>query len=208
MPSRKQALENAMDYQFMGYQFTSTQLLVAAFVLVIVIVIAIAALVERRKKRTVALRSRFGSEYAHAVDTHGSAREAEAKLSERETRVAALQFRELGVTERERFVTEWNTVQSRFLDHPRLAVAEADDLINALLEARGYPQSSFDQRAADLSVNYPRVMKNYRHAHSIAVRLGQVEASTEELRTAMIEYRTIFDELLQTKSNIEIRPAA
>jgi ABC-type multidrug transport system fused ATPase/permease subunit len=197
-----------MDYQFMGYQFTGTQILVAAFVLVILVIIAIAAFAERRKKKTTALRSRFGSEYARAVDDHGSAREAESKLSERQTRVAALSIRELGVTERERFVTEWHTVQARFLDHPRLAVTEADDLINALLEARGYPQSGFEQRAADLSVHYPRVMQEYRHAHSIAVRLGQVEASTEEQRTAMIEYRAIFDELLQSKAQIEVKPAA
>lgn len=197
-----------MDYQFMGYQFTSTQLLVAAFVLALLIVIAIAAYVEKRKKTTTALRTRFGSEYARAVDSHGSARVAETQLSEREKRVATLNIRELGITERERFVTEWNTVQARFLDHPRLAVTEADDLINALLEARGYPQSSFEQRAADLSVHYPRVMQDYRNAHSVAVRLGQVEASTEELRTAMIQYRSIFDDLLQAKTQIEARPAA
>ena len=197
-----------MDYQFMGYQLTGTQILVGAFVLALLIVIAIAAYVEKRKTKTAALRSRFGSEYAHAVDKHGSAREAEAKLSDREKRVAALNIRELGITERERFVTEWNTVQARFLDHPRLAVTEADDLINALLAARGYPESGFEQRAADVSVHYPRVMQNYRHAHSIAFRLGQVEATTEELRTAMIEYRAIFDDLLQTRTHIEVRPAA
>jgi hypothetical protein len=197
-----------MDYQFMGYEFTTTQILVAAFVLALLIIIAIAAYVEMRKKKTTALRSRFGSEYARAVDSHGSAREAEAKLSEREKRVATLSIRELGINERERFVTEWNTAQARFLDHPRLAVTEADDLINALLEARGYPPSSFEQRAADVSVHYPGVMQSYRHAHSIAVRLGQVEASTEELRTAMIEYRAIFDDLLQAKTHIEVKSAA
>ena len=152
-----------MDYQFLGYQFTGTQLIVAALVLVLLIVIAIAAYVEKRKTKTTALRSRFGSEYTRAVDNNSSAREAEARLSEREKRVATLKIRELGVTERERFVTEWHTVQARFLDHPRLAVTEADDLINALLEARGYPQSGFEQRAADLSVHYPRVMEEYRH---------------------------------------------
>ena len=197
-----------MDYQFMGYEFTTTQILVAAFVLALLIIIAIAAYVEMRKKKTTALRSRFGSEYARAVDSHGSAREAEAKLSEREKRVATLSIRELGINERERFVTEWNTAQARFLDHPRLAVTEADDLINALLEARGYPPSSFEQRAADVSVHYPGGMQSYRHAHSIAVRLGQVEASTEELRTAMIEYRAIFDDLLQAKTHIEVKSAA
>lgn len=99
-------------------------------------------------------------------------------------------------------------MQSRFVDHPKTAVTEADDLINALLEARGYPQASFEQRAADVSVHYPRVMENYRVAHSIAVRLGQVEATTEELRTAMIQYRAIFDDLLQAQEPSGIRTAA
>jgi hypothetical protein len=197
-----------MGYQFMNYHITGTQLIIAAFALVILIVVAVGAYVDRRKRKTAGLRSRFGSEYALAVDKHGSMRQAEAKLSERETRVSALTIRELGITERERFATEWQTVQARFLDHPRLAVTEADDLVNALLEARGYPQSGFEQRADDISVHYPRVIQNYRHAHSVAFRLGQVEASTEELRTAMIEYRSIFEDLLQTKTNIEVKTAA
>jgi hypothetical protein len=197
-----------MDYQFMGYHFTGIEVLVVAFVALLIIAIAVAAYVEERKTKTVALRSRFGSEYPRAVDKHGSARQAEAKLSEREKRVSALNIRDLGITERERFVTEWHTAQARFLDHPRLAVNEADDLINALIEARGYPQSGFEQRAADVSVHYPCVMREYRHAHSIAFRLGQIEASTEELRIAMIEYRAIFDELLQAKTHIEVRTAA
>ncbi len=197
-----------MNYHFMGYDFTYTQLIVASVVLVVVILIAVGWFVERRRARTLAFRNRFGSEYDRAVLTHGSERQAEAKLSDRETRVEALKIRDLGVTERERFVAEWGTVQSRFVDHPKAAVTEADDLINALLEARGYPRASFEQRAADVSVHYPRVMENYRIAHSIAVRLNQAEATTEELRTAMIQYRAIFDDLLQAQTPTEIRAAA
>jgi hypothetical protein len=197
-----------MNYQFMGYGLTNTQLIVAAFLLVVLILIAVGALIERRRARTLALRNRFGSEYARAVDKHGSASEAASKLSDRETRVEALRIRDLGLSERERCVAEWHMVQSRFLDHPKAAVTEADDLINALLEVRGYPHASFEQRAADVSVHYPRVMENYRAAHSIAARLGQVEATTEELRTAMIQYRAIFDEFLQPEKPIEARTAA
>jgi hypothetical protein len=197
-----------MNYQFMGYYFTYTQLIVASAVLVVVVLIAVGAFVERRRSRTLALRNRFGSEYDRAVLKHGSPRQAEAKLADRETRVEALKIRELGVTERERFVAEWRTVQSRFVDHPKAAVTEADDLINSLLEARGYPRASFEQRAADVSVHYPRVMENYRLAHSIAVRLDEAKATTEELRTAMIQYRAIFDDLLQTQTPSEIRAAA
>jgi len=99
-------------------------------------------------------------------------------------------------------------VQARFVDHPKAAVTEADDLINSLLEARGYPKSSFEQRAADVSVHYPRVMENYRIAHDIAVRPGLVDASTEELRTAMIKYRDIFDDLLQAQIPVAAKSAA
>jgi hypothetical protein len=197
-----------MNYQLMGYNFTTIQLVVAAVVIVVLILVAVGLYMQRRKKRTLAFRNRFGSEYELAVIKHGSTREAEAKLADRENRVGTLKIRELGVTERERFVTEWHTVQARFVDHPKTAVTEADDLINALLEARGYPQASFEQRAADISVNYPRVMENYRVAHSIAVRLGQAEATTEELRTAMIQYRNIFDDLLQAPKQLETRTAA
>ena len=197
-----------MNYQLMGYNFTTIQLVVAAVVIVAMILVAVGLYLQRRKARTLAFRNRFGSEYERAVVKHGSAREAEAKLAARENRVGTLTIHELGATERERFVTEWHTVQSRFVDHPKTAVTEADDLINALLEARGYPQASFEQRAADVSVHYPRVMENYRVAHSIAVRLGQSEATTEELRTAMIQYRNIFDDLLQAPRQLETRTAA
>jgi hypothetical protein len=192
----------------MPFQFTNTQLLVAAFVLILVVVIAVAAYLEHRKNRTLALRNRFGSEYDRAVVEHGSSRKAETRLADRESRVEALEIRELGATERERFVAEWQTVQSRFLDHPKAAVTEADDLVNSLLEARGYPRASFEQRAADVSVSYPRVMENYRLAHDVAVRPNRVDATTEELRAAMIQYRAIFDELVQAQKPSEHRTAA
>jgi uncharacterized SAM-binding protein YcdF (DUF218 family) len=189
-------------------QFTQTQLIVAAILLVVVIAFAVGVLLSLRKRRTRALRTRFGSEYDRAVVTHGSSRDAEAKLSDRQSRVEALPIRELSITERERFSSEWQVVQSRFVDHPRAAVTEANDLINALLEARGYPMAGFEQRAADVSVTYPRVMENYRIAHGIAVRKTGAEATTEELRTAMIQYRSIFDELAQAQKPVASRSAA
>ena len=192
----------------MNYQFTSTQLVVAGLVLIVVVIIAIALYMEHSKTRTRALRDRFGPEYDRAVLDHGSSSAAEAKLAGRETRVEAMKLHELGAMERERFVTEWYTVQSRFVDHPKTAVTEADDLINALLEARGYPVAGFEQRAADVSVSYPAVMENYRLAHGVAVRLGKAEASTEELRSAMIQYRTVFDGLIQAQKPAEHKSAA
>ncbi len=192
----------------MPFNLTETQLIIAAVVLVFLVIVAVVGFEHRRKTRTLALRNRFGSEYDREVVQHGSRRKAEAKLADRETRVDALRIRELGATERERFISEWQTVQSRFVDHPKAAVTEADDLIAALLEARGYPKNNFEQRAADVSVTYPRVMENYRVANAIAVRNGRVEASTEELRTAMIQYRTIFDELVQVQKLPEKKSAA
>ncbi len=179
------------------YYFTNMQLAFAALVFVFLVVVCIAAYVEHRRTKTLALRNRFGSEYDREVKLHGSTTEAEAKLTDRTTRAETLKLHELGATERERFMTEWYTVQARFVDHPKSSVTDADDLINALLEARGYPPASFEQRASDISVIYPRVMENYRMAHAIAIRLGRLEASTEELRSAMIQYRAVFDELVQ-----------
>jgi hypothetical protein len=193
---------------FMNYQFTSTQLIVGGIVLLIVVVIAVAVYMERRKKRTLALRTRFGSEYDRAVLTHGSSGAAESKLADRATRVETLKLRDLGAVEHERFVSDWRTVQSHFVDHPKASVTEADDLINALLEARGYPMAGFEQRAADVSVGYPRVMEEYRQAHAIAVRFGKAEATTEELRTAMIQYRSVFDGLIETQKPTEHKSAA
>jgi hypothetical protein len=192
----------------MNLPFTNAQLIVAVFVLIVAVLIAVGAYLEHRKSKTIALRNRFGTEYDRAVVTHGSSRKAENKLADRETRVEALKIHDLEATERDRFVAEWHTVQSRFVDHPKAAVTEADDLVNALLEARGYPRAGFEQRADDVSVTYPRVMENYRRAHGVAIRPGQVEATTEELRTAMIQYRAIFDELLQAQKPGEHKVAA
>jgi hypothetical protein len=192
----------------MPFQVTTTETIIALVVLFVVVAIALGVYLNHRKTRTLALKHRFGTEYDRAVLTHGSSQKAEAKLAGRETRVEALKIRDLSATERDRFVSEWQIVQSRFVDHPKAAVTEADDLINALLLARGYPQAGFEQRAADISVSYPRVMENYRLANGVAVRPGREEATTEELRTAMIQYRAIFDELLQVQKPAATRSAA
>ena len=190
-----------MQFQFNGvfYHLTYTQITIAVVLLVVLVMIVVALYMQHRKTRTLALRNRFGSEYDREVKMHPSARQAEAKLASRTNRVETLKLRDLAATEHERFVTEWRSVQARFVDHPKAAVIEADELINSLLEARGYPQAGFEQRASDVSVTYPRVMEDYRVAHAIAMRPGDKEATTEELRTAMIQYRSIFDELVQSK---------
>ncbi len=162
--------------------------IVIAIVVAVILVLA-AAWVFVRKRRTEALRQRFGPEYDRAVREHGAGR-ADSVLVEREKRVEKFPIRELVADEREHFVTEWRLVQSRFVDDPKGAVTEADALVSRLMQARGYPMSDFEQRAADLSVDHPRVVEDYRAAHEIALRHRKGQASTEDLRNAIIYYRS------------------
>jgi hypothetical protein len=192
----------------MNLNLTDPRLIAGLVAIALIIVVGVALFLRSRRKTTAGLRNRFGSEYDRAVLEHGSEHKAEAKLADRETRVENLKIRELGATERERLIAEWHSVQSRFVDHPKSAVTEADELVSSLIEARGYPVADFDQRAADLSVNHPRLMEYYRSAHGVVVRPGRDEASTEDLRAAMIQYRTIFDELVQVQSPGEIKSVA
>jgi hypothetical protein len=166
---------------------------------VVILVIAVLAwlYVQKRRNTTTALQQKFGPEYQRAVQQQGSERKAEAKLADREKRVEKLNIRDLDPMEHERFLKRWESVQSRFVDSPKGAVTEADDLVSSLVKTRGYPVSDFDQRAADISVDHPRVVENYRSAHEIALRVGKDAATTEDLRTAMIHYRTLFEELVQ-----------
>jgi hypothetical protein len=135
-----------------------------AIVAVVILVIAVLAWLYVRKRRstTADLRQKFGPEYERAVLAHGSERKAEAKLADREKRVEELNIRDLDPMEHERFSKRWESVQSRFVDSPKGAVTEADDLVSSLMKTRGYPVSDFDQRAADISVVHPRVVENWR----------------------------------------------
>jgi len=177
---------------------------------VLILIIAVLAWLYLRKRRstTADLRQKFGSEYDRAVLTHGSERKAEAKLTDREKRIEELNIRELDSMEHERYAKQWQAVQSRFVDSPKGAVAEADDLVSSVMKARGYPVSDFDQRAADISVLHPRVVENYRSAHEIALRVGKNAATTEDLRTAMIHYHSLFEELVQVPAGVEKSDAA
>jgi hypothetical protein len=183
----------------MPLNLSNPTVIVVLILAVCVIAVCVTIYLVQRKQNTVKLRKHFGSEYDRALVEHGSQRKAEAGLAARESRVVKLKIRELGASQRERFVSDWHTVEARFLDHPKGAVTEADELVNALLLARGYPVAGFEQSAEDVSVNYPRMMEYYRSAHGVAVRPGKAEASTEELRSAMINYRTLFDELVQVQ---------
>jgi hypothetical protein len=181
-----------------------------ALAAVVIVIIAVLAWVYMRKRRSTTedLRKKFGPEYDRAVQVHGAGRKAESKLEDREKRVGKLDIRDLDSMEHERFSKRWESVQSRFVDSPKGAVAEADDLVSSVMKARGYPVSDFDQRAADMSVDHPRVVENYRSAHAIALRVGKDQATTEELRTAMIHYRSLFEELVQLPVAVERKDVA
>ena len=168
------------------------------FVGIVVVAIILIIWAVARQRRSAALRKRFGPEYERTVREQGSGR-AESVLAEREKRVEKYPVRTLRVDEREHFITEWRVLQSQFVDDPGGTVTKADALVRQIMEARGYPVSNFEQRAADLSVDHPRVVDNYRAAHEIALRHERGMATTEDLRNAIIYYRTLFDELLQTK---------
>ena len=151
-----------------------------------------------RKRRTERLRTQFGgAEYARAVQKDGNRRDAEARLEERSQRVEGFHVRPLAAEDRARFLESWRGVQSRFVDGPAGAVTEADILLGDVMSTRGYPISNFEQRAADISVDHPLVLENYRNAHEIALQQVRGQASTEELRQAMVHYRTLFEELVR-----------
>ena len=165
--------------------------------LAVIVVAGIAAWIVLRKRRTGRLRTQFGgAEYDRAVKEDGSRRHAEAGLKERTQRVESLNIRPLAPGDHARFVESWGRVQTRFVDGPGGAVTEADQLLRDVMSTRGYPVTDFEQRAADISVDHPLVMENYRTAHAIAVRQTQGQANTEDLRQALIHYRTLFEELV------------
>jgi hypothetical protein len=175
--------------------------------MIIILVLAVVAVVAIgagawmlwQKKRTDELQSRFGPEYKRVVESDGDRRRAESILVERQKRVGEMDIRPLSNEDRERFAQAWSREQSRFVDNPRSAVAEADSLVREVMKARGYPTGDFEQRAADISVDHATVA-NYRIAHEIAVRDSRGEAGTEDLRRAMVHYRALFEDLLETRA--------
>ena len=175
----------------------STTQIAIIIAVVVMLVAGIAISFSIRKRRTERLRTQFGgAEYTRAVKEGGSRRQAEAVLDKRADRVESFHIQPLSPDDRARFVESWRRVQARFVDGPGGAVTEADQLLRDVMSTRGYPVSDFEQRAADISVDHPLVLEHYRSAHEIAVRQTQGQASTEDLRQAMIHYRTLDEELV------------
>ncbi len=174
--------------------------LIAAVILVAVIVAAWLVFRERRRKQSVRLQERFGPEYARVISERGDRARAEAELLAREKRVERFKLVALSAEDKTRFGDAWSVLQTRFVDNPRGVVVEADRLVRDLMVKRGYPMADFEHRAADISVDHPTVVEAYRSARAIAVRDQQGQATTEELRKAVVYYRTLFDELLEIRS--------
>jgi len=166
-------------------------------VVVVVSLIALAAWLLYSKRQSHRLEQRFGPEYARAVDEMGSRTKAESELKTREKRVEKLNIVPLTPPEAARFDQAWKALQASFIDNPKGVVAQADQLVRELLLKRGYPMGDFERRAADISVDHPAVVDNYRAAQAIAARDLRGETNTEDLRKAVVHYRALFDELLE-----------
>lgn len=171
--------------------------LVIVLVVAAVIVIAgVVAWVMVRRRRTERLRTRFGPEYERAVRESGKVGAAESELRAREDRRAKLDIRPLEPVARDRYLQSWGEVQARFVDGPGGAVQQADQLVLMVMRDRGYPVDEFAQREADISVDHPQVVDDYRAAHAISLANEHGRATTEDLRQAMVHYRSLFDRLL------------
>lgn len=171
----------------------STILLV---VLVLLVLAAVAFFVLQSRKRK-ALQERFGPEYDRTVQDSDGKRDAERELRERADRRDTLDIQPLAPADRDRYAEQWRGTQERFVDAPDAAVTEADRLVARVMEHRGYPVGDFDQMARDVSVDHAQVVQEYRAAHEISQRNDVEQASTEELRQAMVHYRALFSDLLQ-----------
>ena len=181
----------------------NTLLIIGA--IIAVLVIAGLALVFVRQ-RTERLRSRFGPEYVRAVEDTGGKRQAEAELQARAARVRKYDLQALSAADRARFAADWQRVQAKFVDDPRGAAQEADDLLGQVMTARGYPAAGIDQRLEDVSVDHGEAVQNYRVARDIVAKHARGDAGTEDMRQAVIHYRTLFEDLLGAPAEPERLP--
>jgi FtsZ-interacting cell division protein ZipA len=166
-------------------------------ILIVLALLVVLALLAGRQRRSRRLQERFGPEYDRTVAEAGDRKEAESRLEERTARRQQLDIVPLDPADRARYVEAWRLTQARFVDEPAEATREADRLITAVMRDRGYPIDDFEQRAADVSVDHPQVVDDYRAAQAIAAANERSEASTEDLRQALVHYRSLFEELLE-----------
>ncbi len=171
--------------------------------IVVVIALGLIVWIVSLSVRSLRLKKKYGPEYDYTLDKLGDRRTAETDLKDREKRVVKLDIRSLDDHEKERYHGEWTQIQASFVDDPAKSVEQANRLITEVMIARGFPVADFEQRAADLSVLYPNFAPKYRQANTIASKAQQGGASTEELRQAMIDYHSLFDQLLETVHTVQ-----
>lgn len=174
-----------------------------AIIIIAVLVIAAIVAMLARRRRTESLRRRFGPEYDRTVESAEGRREAEQDLRQRQKQRSALEIRPLPEAARVRYIDEWNDTQGRFVDNPSTAVEAAGGLLNRVMVERGYPMDDFDSQADLVSVDHPEVVENYRVAHRLHLENRAKRASTEDLREALLRYRSLFDELLRADADGE-----
>jgi hypothetical protein len=180
----------------------TNQIVIAIIAVVVIVALALGVWFYRRNRESQTLRSKFGPEYERLIRERGDRTKAEAELKARKERVRHLNIVPLSQQDSIWFSDQWQRVQGRFVDSPGSAVGEADRLVTELMRKRGYPTTDFENQAADLSVDYPGVVSNYRAAHEIAVHNGRGIANTEDLRQALVHYRFLFNELLETPERV------
>lgn len=173
-------------------------------IVIVVVLIILAAAMAARRRRTMALRERFGPEYDRTVGAREGQRAAEADLRGRERERARLDIKPLSEAARVRYTEEWQVIQQSFVDQPEEATTAGYDLVNRVMEERGYPMRDFEARADLVSVDHPDVVENYRVAHGIHERARQHQASTEDLREALLRYRSLFEELLRSDDDAAV----
>jgi hypothetical protein len=178
---------------------TNTTVVAIIAAVVLLVIGGYLGVVFSRRQRTRRLRDRFGPEYERILDEVGDQKEAEEELDARIDHVKSLDIRPLSEEETERFTHEWRSTQAKFVDHPVAAIQEANQLIKEVMSAKGYPVEDFEQRAADISVDYPDLVTNYRGMREITTRSEQEDVGTEEIRQAMLHSRALFEELVGTE---------
>ena len=182
---------------------TTNTITILVAVVVVLVIGGLLGVAFTRRQRTKHLQERFGPEYDRTVREVGDLRQAENELAARLDHVKSLEIRPLSAEETERFTREWQSTQTEFVDEPLVAVQKANRLLREVMNAKGYPVDDFEQRASDISVDYPDLVVDYRELHAIAVKSDDQEVSTEEMRQAMVHGRALFENLVQPETKVE-----
>jgi FtsZ-interacting cell division protein ZipA len=176
---------------------TTTLIIIAAITAIVVFIVGgLLGVYFSRRQRTKRLQEKFGPEYDRMLSETEDQSEVEDELEARMERVESLEIQPLSEEQKERFAQQWQSTQAKFVDQPLAAIREADQLIKAIMYEKGYPVEDFERRAADISVDYPKLVVNYRNMRNIVNKSDHEDISTEEMRQAMVHSRSLFEELL------------